>query len=628
VLRKHPYSSVTALIAVEILDLLTLSSRLLPLGGLEIPISAGITYLATHPPTVIFSPRLGKLLGIEPSVRFPPEGYNGPGYQTYGYFWYPPSVQDGVSSVLTYLRTGPMGDTLLDVLRGLFTPSFSGDVGPGGFTTMPVPPNYDVPAYGTDAPPGAEPGSGLDPVFDWSDPFSPRLRDPGDVPVQFPSIPGGGPSSAPTPGHFGPILHQPKKGPGQRGILEPPFGYVDSEPEPPSSAVGWGPPPDFWSEPPYQSSPSDPDMPSVPSWDQWMASDFAPYFAPPTPLVGVEPNPGPGRKAKGGKKTRGKRQKKKSPKSSGFAKSTMSGQPVRSSVAPSAFSAGRPALSFTNRPSTFLGVKSTIYTGRMFCQSIASTAGSAMNFTDTSGNQGIVAYLNPRIICQNNGYSTPSNCPLSRFTSAFRNFAFTALRFVYQPLAANVTDTSSFALAFDPQVIDTLSGGLTSTSLAQMECSTFGPTWAPMVLDCTPYLVKNRWYSAEIDGIDTTDWNDGESIQGSVICIGSATTASHTYGFLYAEFELHVSDMGLTTLAQQPSLADRVPVGIGLYRANNGRLASASSSAPGAPPPTGVSSPAGPASAGSVEYEMVSVPQTPPLQRSITSALQRGLGLR
>jgi hypothetical protein len=278
-------------------------------------------------------------------------------------------------------------------------------------------------------------------------------------------------------------------------------------------------------------------------------------------LIGIEPNPGPpklpkksGSKSKGQKLGIGGRRRL----SSGLANPTYS---VNGAVmAPSAFgtsmSRAGPRFTIRTRMARVLDSNAHIITGRCAIQNFASNAGGGAVFQDSNNNQSSFVYLNPRICCQNSAYNVPAgNCPIGVIAQPFRKFSFRKAVLHYLPTAASTTNTSSIAVAYDPEVVTSSSLGSSVMAYANFEASAYGPVWQTFTLNLTPFLDRSRWYMAETPSAINTSVYASQNIQGTIMLCPTAQAANSTlYGMFYLDFELALSELGPTEVFSVPAL--------------------------------------------------------------------------
>jgi hypothetical protein len=276
-------------------------------------------------------------------------------------------------------------------------------------------------------------------------------------------------------------------------------------------------------------------------------------------LIGVEPNPGPASSLR----------MKKVPK--GTTPSAMKGKMKarRGAIAPSSRIAsipsligvsgrGAPATSYHTSTRRILGTNATVIKGVCPIQNFASNAGSSAVFQDSALNQSQFIYMNPRICCQNNSYGVPAGrCPIGVLAQPWRKFCFLKARLHYEPTSVSTASVGTVAFAYEPNAVaqgNDPSGFSTPMSIANFECSAYGPMWSPNVLDITPYLDRSRWYTGETPSLLGTAVTDDFCFQGTVIlCNNTLPAVSTTYGMFKLEFEVAFYELGPTEVRSLPA---------------------------------------------------------------------------
>jgi len=190
-------------------------------------------------------------------------------------------------------------------------------------------------------------------------------------------------------------------------------------------------------------------------------------------------------------------------------------------------------------------------------QNFATNAGGTAVFQDGGGNQSTFVYLNPRICCQNNNYSSPAgNCPIGVIAQPWRKYSFRKLKIHYRPTSATTSTSGSMAVAFDPEVVTTSSLSATVMSFANFEASMYGPVWANNCLDLTPYLDRSKWFYAETSASPSTSVLAENSIQGTLLlCPINESVTSFIFGMFFMEFELALNELGPTEVFSVPALS-------------------------------------------------------------------------
>ncbi len=204
-----------------------------------------------------------------------------------------------------------------------------------------------------------------------------------------------------------------------------------------------------------------------------------------------------------------------------------------------------------------MGSPAHIITGRCAIQSLNTNAGSAFVFTDSGGNQSNYIYMNPRICCQNTGYSVPAGyCPIGVISQPYRRFSFRRVILHYVPTSASTSMAGTVALAYDPEVITTSTLGTQVMAFANFEASVFGPVWSPLSLDITRFLDRSKWFYSETGATLATSLLSSQSIQGTILLCGSTGPAVSTYyGMFQLEFELALDELGPVEVYSAPALS-------------------------------------------------------------------------
>jgi len=213
----------------------------------------------------------------------------------------------------------------------------------------------------------------------------------------------------------------------------------------------------------------------------------------------------------------------------------------------------------TSRSGTLNGVPCTYVSGCHMCTSIqpATTPATLWDFVDNNAFRSKLLYLNPRICCQNFNYATPSlQCPINFVGSAYRKFCFTKLAFHYAPLTGSTATTTSICFAFAPEPI---TGGSNNVPLfASFQASAYGPSWAPLTVDCTKFLDKSKWYACEnnVNAIAGSDDAELYSVlQGTFMVAGDSTGLATTVlqGLIFMEYEIALYEMGPQEIGTHPA---------------------------------------------------------------------------
>jgi hypothetical protein len=278
-------------------------------------------------------------------------------------------------------------------------------------------------------------------------------------------------------------------------------------------------------------------------------------------LVGVEPNPGPpkhnskSRPAKRNRKEKAPHHNNRRNADGGWNRTVGNHTNLPATAGTVMYGSNKAWRGLGTH--TVLGSTAHIFEGHCAIQNIASNGGGGLLFQDIAGGQGTALYCNPRICCQNSGYSIPSGaCPISVMSQPFRKYSFRTLKFHYVPLAVATTMNFPVAFAYDPEVITTSVLGSTVMNFANFEASVFGPVWKNFTLDVTPFLDKSKWYFGETPGTIATSLIASQSIQGTLlICSNTATAVSTQYGMLVMEFTIALSELGPTEVYTAPALA-------------------------------------------------------------------------
>lgn len=272
-------------------------------------------------------------------------------------------------------------------------------------------------------------------------------------------------------------------------------------------------------------------------------------------LIGVEPNPGPTLPKKKGK---GKPRSQQGIGGKNATKAPNAGTQRTVALAAAYGTRTRPfGVSFSGMGKV-LGSPAHILRGRCAVQNFAANATPAAVFQDALGYQANYMYLNPRICCQNIAYQTPAgNCPIGVMAQPWRKYSFRRVVLHYQPCAASTANQSYLAVCYDPEVITT-SPMVTGTlmSVANFEAAAYGPIWAPLSLDITPYLDLSRWFYSETPTTLSTSLLSTQNIQGTFILNASTQQANIIYGMFFLEFELALSEMGPTEAYSAPAVSE------------------------------------------------------------------------
>lgn len=210
---------------------------------------------------------------------------------------------------------------------------------------------------------------------------------------------------------------------------------------------------------------------------------------------------------------------------------------------------------------TILGSPAHIFKGRCAFQSCNTTGAGVINFFDGT-TAATIAYMNPRICCQNNGYNNPTGkCPIGVIAQPFRKYSFRKLRITYEPTSTSTTMQGAIALAYDPEVVAAISfTGSTVMNYANFEASAVGSVWSPLTLDLTKWLDRSKWFYGETPSDPGASLISSQSIQGSLMLCqstvmeGGATANSRYLGMFFMDYELALSELGPTEVFTVPVL--------------------------------------------------------------------------
>lgn len=280
-------------------------------------------------------------------------------------------------------------------------------------------------------------------------------------------------------------------------------------------------------------------------------------------LVGVESNPGPGpNKPKMPKPTK----KGKTQKIGGKRHLSVRGGSVKYGGQLASFQMGQVRNSYTTgrgaKPPKSMGTKRVlgsqahIFSGTCAFQNLATDASNLWVFQDSSSAKLDKVYLNPRICCQNTAYNTPAGlCPIGVIAQPFRRYTFLKCVIRYVPTNVGTSSASAIAFAFDPEVIATSAVSTTTMAFANFEASVYGPVWAPLSLDLTPWMDHSRWFYGETPATIATSLIAAQSIQGTLMCCSSISglTANSIYGLMYMDYTLALNELGPTEVFTGPA---------------------------------------------------------------------------
>lgn len=275
-------------------------------------------------------------------------------------------------------------------------------------------------------------------------------------------------------------------------------------------------------------------------------------------LIGIEPNPGPTIKpprSKGRAQSMGgKRNLSNRGLVTTFSRSSSSSVSAPMSTGTTYRGNGIKGI-VSKGTQMVLGSPAHIMVGHCAFQNLVSNGGGTAVFQDGGVTQANIAYINPRICCQNAVYNVPAGfCPIGVIAQPYRRFSFRKLKIHYRPTAATTSNSGVIAFAYDPEVIVTT--GLNSVmAYANFEASVYGPMWSNLTLDLTPYIDKSRWFYGETPATIGTSLIASQAIQGSLMLYGSTLPAANTaYGMFFMEFELALSELGPTEVFTVPAI--------------------------------------------------------------------------
>lgn len=217
---------------------------------------------------------------------------------------------------------------------------------------------------------------------------------------------------------------------------------------------------------------------------------------------------------------------------------------------------------------SFGGLKGVSFSGsQAFClvQSAATSAGGPLPeliFGDDSISGATTGFydtvpLRLGVQTQNTTGSSKQQCyimaldPLATQFAIYRKFRVKKLLFMYVPKQGS-NSTTQLALAFSPafsnyQVPNTSSSNYTVTTLEQYECSSSFPSWEVGVLDCTPYLPKDRLMNSSNNYPPTNSFNAGTTANtfsptdlapGTLMGAIDGAVAGTVYGRLLMKYEI------------------------------------------------------------------------------------------